>query len=76
MKKKVLENKKQKEENLLKAAFDLLSYKDIQDVSVDEIVGKAGIAKGTFYLYFKDKYAIRDALIQKESAALFTQAFD
>ena len=76
MKKKVLENKKKKEENLLKAAFDLLSCKDIQDVSVDEIVGKAGIAKGTFYLYYKDKYAIRDALIQKESASLFTQAFD
>ena len=76
MKKKVLENKKQKEENLLKAAFDLLSCKDIQDVSVGEIVGKAGIAKGTFYLYYKDKYAIRDALIQKESASLFTQAFD
>ena len=76
MKKKVLENKKKKEENLLKAAFDLLSCKDIQDVSVDEIVGKAGIAKGTFYLYYKDKYAIRDALIQKESTSLFTQAFD
>ena len=26
--------------------------------TISDIVEKAGVAKGTFYLYFKDKYAI------------------
>lgn len=56
MKKKVLENKKQKENALLQAAFDLLVEQDVHNISVSDIVEKAGLAKGTFYLYFKDKY--------------------
>lgn len=56
MKKKVLENKKQKENALLQAAFDLLVEQDVHSISVSDIVEKAGLAKGTFYLYFKDKY--------------------
>lgn len=74
MKSKVLENKKKKKESLLRAAADLLSGNKITDISVSDIVTKAGLAKGTFYLYFKDKYEIRDELIQQESAKLFENA--
>ena len=74
MKSKVLENKKKKKENLLQAASDLLSGHKITEISVSDIVSKAGLAKGTFYLYFKDKYDIRDSLIQQESAKLFENA--
>ena len=56
MKKKVIENKIQKENRLLSAAFELLTENEIQKVSVNDIVNKANVAKGTFYLYFKDKY--------------------
>ena len=76
MKSKVLENKKKKKESLLQAAFDLLSQNDIIDVTVNDIVRKANLAKGTFYLYFKDKYNIRDALIQQESTHLFSKAIE
>ena len=76
MKSKVLENKKKKKENLLQAASDLLSGNKITEISVSDIVAKAGHAKGTFYLYFKDKYEIRDALIQQESAKLFENALE
>lgn len=76
MKSKVLENKKKKKESLLQAAFTLLSQKDITDITVNDIVNLAGLAKGTFYLYFKDKYDIRDALIQKESSSLFQEALN
>ena len=76
MKNKVLENKKQKREKMLHAAFTLLSEKDIVDITVNDIVKEAGLAKGTFYLYFKDKYSIRDALIQKETSRLFDEALD
>ena len=74
MKSKIIENKKIKENNLLQAAFNLFTKEDITNVSVNDIVKSAGVAKGTFYLYFKDKYQIRDILIQKEAHRLFEEA--
>lgn len=74
MKDKIIENKKIKENNLLQAAFSLFTKQDINSVSVSDIVKNAGVAKGTFYLYFKDKYQIRDVLIQKEAKRLFQEA--
>lgn len=76
MKSKVLENKKKKKESLLNSAFELLTQKDITEVSVSDIVSMSNLAKGTFYLYFKDKYHIRDVLIQQESEHLFKDALD
>ncbi|UXN02328.1 TetR/AcrR family transcriptional regulator [Bartonella sp. HY406] len=37
------------------AATQLFSQRSVKDVSIDEIVRNAGIAKGTFYLYFTSK---------------------
>ena len=65
MKKEIKE--KDKEERLLKTAFELFTEKGIKDTSIQEIVDRAEVAKGTFYLYFKDKYEIRDVLITKKS---------
>ena len=50
MKSKIIENKKIKENNLLQAAFNLFTKHDITNVSVNDIVKDAGVAKGTFYL--------------------------
>ena len=74
MKSKVLENKKNKKNALMKSAFDLFTKTDIHSVSVQDIVKQAGVAKGTFYLYFKDKYQARDVLIQNEAMRLFNNA--
>lgn len=74
MKSKVLENKKNKKNALLKSVFDLFTKTDIHSVSVQDIVKQAGVAKGTFYLYFKDKYQARDVLIQNEAMRLFNNA--
>lgn len=65
---------KNKEERLLKTAFELFTEKGIKDTSIQEIVDRASVAKGTFYLYFKDKYEIRDILIAKKSEQLFQDA--
>ncbi|MBZ0264147.1 TetR/AcrR family transcriptional regulator [bacterium] len=35
------------------------------DLSVDEIVKRAGVAKGTFYLYFKSKDEVFHAIVEK-----------
>lgn len=70
----ILEQKNEKENRLLNTAFQLFTEKGIQKTSVQEIVDNANVAKGTFYLYFKDKYEIRDVLIAKKSEKLFSQA--
>lgn len=75
MKSKVLENKKNKKNALLKSAFDLFTKTDIHSVSVQDIVKQAGVAKGTFYLYFKDKYDIRNKLVSHKTSELFYQAY-
>lgn len=63
-----------KENRLLANAFKLFTEKGIKDTSIQEIVDNANVAKGTFYLYFKDKYEIRDVLITKKSEKLFSDA--
>ncbi|WP_297518230.1 TetR/AcrR family transcriptional regulator [Thermococcus sp.] len=42
-------------EKLVSAAMELFAKKGFDKTTVDEIVAKAGVAKGTFYLYFKSK---------------------
>lgn len=67
-------NEENKETRLLNTAFKLFTEKGIKDTSIQEIVDNADVGKGTFYLYFKDKYEIRDVLIAKKSHKLFADA--
>jgi AcrR family transcriptional regulator len=71
---KVDENKQQKLEALFKSAYDLFLQQGVEKTSIHDIVKNAGVAKGTFYLYFKDKYEIRDRLIAKTANRLFLAA--
>ena len=61
MKKDIVVN--DKESRLLNTAFKLFTERGIKDTSIQQIVDDANVAKGTFYLYFKDKYELRDILI-------------
>lgn len=76
--KKNSEKRKQKkfmkENSLLEAAYNLFIEKGINNTAIDEIVRKAGVAKGTFYLYFKDKEDILEKLIIKKSADIVSAA--
>lgn len=67
-------DKEDKENRLLSTAFKLFTEKGLKDTSIQDIVDNANVAKGTFYLYFKDKYEIRDILIVKKSEKLFSDA--
>ena len=71
---KVQENKEEKEHNLISAALKLFTEKGVKETSVQEITNEAGVAKGTFYLYFKDKYELQDYLIARKSKQLFNDA--
>ena len=73
---KVEANKKQKKDALLNTAFELFTSKGITKTSISDIVEKAGVAKGTFYLYFTDKYDIRNKLISHKASQLFLAAYD
>lgn len=71
---KIDDKKKQKKAALLSAAYQLFAVKGIDNTSVSEIVQGAKLAKGTFYLYFKDKYEVRDSLIASQANLLFERA--
>ena len=71
---KAEENKRKKQEALFDTAFELFTTKGINNTAINDIVQKAGVAKGTFYLYFKDKYDIRDRLIVRKTSVLFMKA--
>ncbi len=71
---KIEEKKKNKQDALLASAFKLFTEKGINNTSISEIVKNAKMAKGTFYLYFKDKYDIRDRLITHKADKLFEGA--
>ena len=51
----MIERQEQKLKQLVGAAVDLFYEKGFQSTRISDIVGKAGVAQGTFYLYFKSK---------------------
>lgn len=71
---KIEEKKEEKKKKLMEASFKLFTKKGIKNTSVQEITDDAGTAKGTFYLYFKDKYELQDQLIIRKSKQLFNDA--
>lgn len=71
---KIEEKKKEKKKALMDSAFLLYTEKGIDNTSVSEIVKKAAMAKGTFYLYFKDKYEIQNHLIAYHANLIFERA--
>ncbi|MCR5785184.1 MAG: TetR/AcrR family transcriptional regulator [Eubacterium sp.] len=72
---KILENKKKKKERLLEAAYELFTAEGVENTSISDIARRALVAKGTFYLYFKDKYEIERHLIASKSNEIIASAF-
>jgi AcrR family transcriptional regulator len=73
---KINKKKQEKEQRLLEAAFDLFISKGINETTIQDIVDEAGVAKGTFYLYFKDRYEVIDAIISMKTLKLFDDAIN
>ena len=70
----IIDKKNEKKNKLAEAAYDLFVSNGFKNTSIQEIVDKAGVAKGTFYLYFKDKYDLQEYLITLKSYELFHNA--
>lgn len=50
-------------EDILQAARQVFRQRGYQNALMEDIARKAGVAKGTVYLYFKSKLAILEALV-------------
>ena len=57
-------NKKlEKKRRIIESAYQLFKSNNIYNTAVDDIVKAAGIARGTFYLYFRDKSDLIEQLV-------------
>ena len=65
---KISEKQQNKRTSILDAAYELFIEKSVNNTSIDDVVKSAGIAKGTFYLYFKDKHDLMNRIIIRKGA--------
>ena len=63
-----------KKKRMLASAYELFIKKGINKTTIQDIVDAARVAKGTFYLYFEDKYKLQEELVTEKSKELFNDA--
>ena len=73
---KIEQNKQNKFQRLMESAFELFTSHGISDTSIAEIARRAGTGKGTFYLYFRDKYDLQQKLIAHKASQLIEHALE
>lgn len=84
--KKIIKKQQERKKKILTVAREILAKEETGIISIKTIAKKAGIATGTFYLYFKDKEALIDTIIKefydelleiiKRERAQYTNGFD
>ena len=67
---KISEKQQNKRISILDSAYELFIEKSFNNTSIDDVVKSAGIAKGTFYLYFKDKHDLMERIIIRKGALI------
>ena len=60
----------------METAFRLFTLQGVAKTSIADIAAQASVAKGTFYLYFKDKYDLHEKLVVSKSEQLFSHALE
>ncbi len=76
MSSRMQQQKENKKQSLLAAASQLFVEKGVAKTSIDDIVGLAQVAKGTFYLYFHDKSELQQALVMNITTRVLNEAYD
>ena len=71
---KAEENERIKKNALLSHAFSLFMNKGIPNTTISDITEHAGVGKGTFYFYFRDKDDLIEKLIAQKAAQLLTHS--
>ena len=67
--------KEAKRQRLLDSAYELFLKKGAGETSIHEIAQNAQVAKGTFYLYFRNKEEVTQALMRRVSRRVLSQAW-
>lgn len=62
--------KQRRREQILEAAGAVFAERGYHNASINDIIEKAGIARGTFYLYFASKHNILEAILDEALATL------
>ena len=65
MKKRILKDPEIRQTEILEAAGELFKTQGYVNTTIEAIIQQVGIAKGTFYYYFKSKEDILDALVHQ-----------
>jgi AcrR family transcriptional regulator len=65
-------DKTERRHQILQHARDVFAKHGYHAAKIDEIVAAAGVARGTFYLYFEDKRAIFEEIVDDAFARLGT----
>lgn len=73
---KAAENKMIKRKKILDSAYNLFMSKSVTATAVDDVVKMAGVAKGTFYLYFRDKYDLLEQIVIYKSASVIREGME
>ncbi|GMX63519.1 TetR/AcrR family transcriptional regulator [Paenibacillus elgii] len=63
--KRIVKDPKTRRQEILTVAGELFRHHGYAGTTVEAIIQKAGVAKGTFYYYFKSKEQILDALVHE-----------
>jgi AcrR family transcriptional regulator len=69
-------NRRQRVQDLIDAGLSLFLERGIEAVTIDEVAREAGMAKGNFYRYFRDKADLVDAVIEPVAASTRTALED
>jgi len=62
--------KEERRQQILLHARDVFAKRGYHTAKIDDIVAAAGVARGTFYLYFEDKRAIFEEIVDRTIARL------
>lgn len=57
-------NRRKRVQDLVEAGLTLFLARGIESVTIDEVAREAGMAKGNFYRYFRDKSDLVEAVIE------------
>lgn len=53
------------QEAIKKAVIELMSKKNFDEITIQNISDKANVSRGTIYLHYLDKYDLLDKLIEE-----------
>lgn len=67
---RVMKEHEERKSELTDAAWDLFSEKGYDGTTVNAVIDRVGVSKGTFYHYFSSKEDILDAAVERKTAQI------